>query len=90
MVQVNEVDARVLGAMSGAERIRMLLREAGFKTLTDFAFKVRTHAQTVSYCINGDREYPEIRDALAKELGLTRSEIDEMIDGPKAVEQGAA
>lgn len=83
MEQVNEVDARVLGAMSGAERVRMLLREAGFPTLTDFAFELKTHAQTVSYCINGDREYPEIRDALAKHLGLDRSEVDLLIDGPK-------
>lgn len=81
MVQVNEVDARVLGAMSGAERLRMLLRDAGFKTLTDFAFKVGTHAQTISYCINGDREYPEIRDALALHLGLERSDVDALIEG---------
>lgn len=81
MVQVNEVDARVLGAMSGAERLRMLLRDAGFRTLTDFAFKIGTHSQTISYCINGDREYPEIRGALAKYLGLKRSDIDALIEG---------
>lgn len=86
MPEVNEVDARILNAMSGAERLRMLIRESGFKTLTDFAYKLRTHPQTVSFCINGDREYPEIRDALATELGLTREEIDGMIDGQKKAE----
>lgn len=82
MPQVNDTEARILGAMSGSERIRMLLREAGFKTLTSFAYRIDTHPQTVSFCINGDREYPEIREALAKHLGLPRTEIDTLIDGP--------
>jgi lambda repressor-like predicted transcriptional regulator len=83
MAEVNDVGARILGAMSGAEQIRMLLREAGFKTLTDFAFKIGTHSQTVSFCIQGDRPYPEIRDQIASVLGLDRTEIDRMIDGQK-------
>jgi hypothetical protein len=89
MTVVNDVNARILKAMSGAERVRMLLREAGFKTLTDFAFAVSTPAQTVSaqtisYCITGDRPYPEIRDELAKHLNLDRTEIDRLIDGAPA------
>lgn len=43
MPQVNDTEARILGATSGSERIRMLLREAGFKTPTSFAFKIDTH-----------------------------------------------
>lgn len=84
MAEVNEVDVRVLGAMSGAERIRMLLREVGYRTLTDFAYEIRTHPQTVSYCINGDREYPEIRDALARRLDLTREQVDLLIGAKPA------
>lgn len=88
MAEVNETEARVLGAMSGAERIRMLLRDAGFKTLTDFAFAVGTHPQTISFCIQGDRPYPEIRDQLAAHLKIPREQVDRMIDGepsePKA------
>ncbi len=81
MAEVNDVGARVLGAMTGAEQLRMLLREAGFKTLTDFAQAIQTHTQTVSYCLQGDRPYPEIRDELAKHLKLERAEIDRLIDG---------
>lgn len=90
MAEVNEVGARVLGAMSGAEQIRMLLREAGFKTLTDFAQEIRTHTQTVSYCIQGDRPYPEIRDELARHLGLERAAIDQLIDGATPAAKPAA
>lgn len=90
MAEVNEVGARILGAMSGAEQIRMLLREAGFATLTDFAQQIPTHTQTVSYCIQGDRPYPEIRDELAKHLKLDRAEIDRMIDGVTAAKDSAA
>lgn len=81
MPLVNETEARILSVMSGAERVRMLLRQAGFKTLTDFAYTIPTHSQTVSYCINGDREYSEIRNAIASALGLSRAEIDALIDG---------
>lgn len=84
MPLVNETEARILNAMSGAERVRMLLREAGFKTLTEFAYTIPTHSQTVSYCINGDREYGEIREAIAKALSLSRAEIDALIDGTDA------
>lgn len=90
MAEVNDVDARVLAAMTGAERLRMLIREAGFKTLTDFAFKIGTHPQTVSFCIQGDRPYPEIRDQLATNLGLERAEIDRMIDGDPGVAEDPA
>lgn len=90
MPQINELDQRVLGAMNGAERVRMLLRDAGFKTLTAFAHEIRAHTQVVSYCINGEREYPEVRVALARHLGLSREDVDAMIDGPAEVAVPAA
>lgn len=82
MRTVNEVDERVLRAMSGPDRIKILLRDAGFPSLATLSWKIQKHVQQISYCINGDREYPEIRDALAAELELSRDEIDELIDGP--------
>lgn len=84
MEKLNEIDRRVLETMSGPERIRLLLRNAGFATLRAFADKIGRSQQEVSFCVTGERPYPEIRDALALHLDLRRSEVDAIIKGAKA------
>ena len=39
-------------------------------------------------CLQGRRRYDDIRDALAERLGLTREQVDRLIDGsaPKPAE----
>lgn len=80
MGKLNEIDRRVLAAMDGRERLKLLLKDRGLQ-LQDFAKKHNLWVETVSMCIKGDREYPEIREALAVELELSRDAIDLMIDG---------
>lgn len=81
MPKINDVDRRVLSAMSGAERMKLLLKDAGFPSLRSFAVEHGLYVQEVSYCLNGDREYGRIRDLLAEDLGLSRTEVDRLIDG---------
>lgn len=79
MPRINEVDRRVLGGLSGSEKIKALLAERG-SSVKEFA---RTHGEwieAVSACIRGVRPLSEIRDKLAADLGLPRAEIDRLID----------
>lgn len=80
--KINDVDRRVIGGMSGSEKIRFLLKEAGYETYRDLAIELGRYVEEVSMCINGRREYGEIRDALAQALGLPREQIDRLIETP--------
>lgn len=82
MTDFNDLDRRIIAALSGRDRIKLLLRERGLQ-LQEFARKHNLWVEQVSQCIRGVRDYPEIRDALAAELGLTRTQIDELIDGAR-------
>lgn len=86
---MKELDKRVLSGLTGQERLKVLLREAGFETYRDFAVAIGRYVEEVSMTLKGHRRYDEIRDALAERLGLKRSEIDQMIDGSKPAERSA-
>jgi hypothetical protein len=77
----NDLDRRVLAALQPNEKIRALLRERGLE-YQDIAGKYGFWGEQVSQCARGARKYPQIRDVFAQELGLTREQIDELIDGP--------
>ena len=81
MARINEVDRRVLAAMGGREKLKLLLAERGLN-LTTFAERHNRWVEDVSRCIGGERPLPEIRDALAAELEMDRAAIDALIDGP--------
>lgn len=80
MTDFNELDRRVLGALDGRERLKLLLRDKGLQ-LQDFARKHNFWVEQLTFCLKGERPYPEIRDALAAELDLDRAVIDQLIDG---------
>lgn len=86
MARINEVDRRVLDALSGGEKIKALLKERGLD-LMGFAEKHGEWVQNVSYCIRGDRPLPGIRDKIAAELEMDRSAIDRLIDGVTAAKK---
>lgn len=81
--RINEVDQRVLGALPGGEKLKALLSERDL-SVSAFAKKHDLWKQEVSMCLRGERPYPEIREAIAKELDLERGTVDELIDGEKA------
>lgn len=83
MAGINEIDQRVLAALTGAEKIKALLDERGL-SVKEFAGKHSEWPERVSECIRAVRPWPEIRDALAAELELPRAMIDELIDGKAA------
>lgn len=81
MCNRNDLNRRVLAALRPNEKIRALLRERGLE-FQDIAAGRGWWIEQVSQCARGAREYPEIRDAFAEALDLTREQIDELIDGP--------
>ena len=81
MPRFTDTDKAVLSALTGADRIRALLSRKGFPSTAQWAYATRLRPDSVSQCINGYRPYPEIRDALATELDLTRAQVDALIDG---------
>lgn len=87
---INESDRRFLEEVPGRDKLKALLA-ARKQTLTDFAKKHGHWVQDVSLCLKGAQPLPVIRDSLASELELPRSEIDRLIDGgEKGNDQEAA
>jgi len=78
--KLNDLDKRVLGALTGRDRIKALLSERGL-SLTAFAEKHNLWVENVSRCISGDRTLPDIRAKLADELALPQATIDTLIEG---------
>jgi hypothetical protein len=76
--RINEIDRKVLGTLTGRDKIKALLRDRGLQ-LRDFAEKHNLWREDVSRCLSGERPLPEVRDHLAEELGLTRAEVDDLI-----------
>lgn len=67
---------------TGRHRIRVMLLAKGH-TIASWARAADiAHVEQAHMAISGAREYPEIREKLAAFLGLTREQIDELIDGP--------
>jgi hypothetical protein len=88
MSKRNEIDRLLAAEMSGRDKLAALLKARGF-TLTAFARRISRWPEEVRMTIGGDRPYPEIRDALAEELGLPRAEVDQLIDGSPGKAPGA-
>ena len=78
MAHINALDREVLGVLSGGEKLKALLRARGL-SLKDFARKHNHWVSDVSRCLTSDRALPEIRDALAAELDLTREQVDGLL-----------
>lgn len=85
MPEFNEVDRKLLDALEGPDKIKLLLRSKGLENpVQGFAGQIGRWAEQVSMCLRGDRKYEDIRDALAEFLGVSRAQIDLWIDGVPA------
>lgn len=50
-------------------------------TATDWAAARNFSREQVSMCLNGIRTYHAVRDALAEDLGVSRADLDRLLDG---------
>lgn len=76
---MKEADRRYIEGVPGREKIRGLLAGKGM-TQVDWAKKANLSDSEVSMVLRGHRRGEAVRDALAAELDLPRSEIDRLID----------
>lgn len=60
-----------------------LIRLALPMSLTEFAARHGFSKQEVSQCLYRYRRHEKVRDALAGALGVSRAEIDELLDGAR-------
>jgi hypothetical protein len=87
---MSELDKRILESLTGAERIRALLRGKGYPTHREFAVATGRYVEEVSMCLTGARRYDEIREDLARILEVDRAEVDRLIDGDQPAAEPTA
>lgn len=83
MPEGNAIDQMLVEEMTGQEKLKALLKARGF-TYQGYAQHRGLWPEQVKHTVYGARPYPEIRDALAEDLGIPRDEIDRLIDGVEA------
>lgn len=84
---VNRIRALVGLGLTPSEAFQKALG----KPLAQFAEERGHRGNEVSMCLNAypGRTYTAIRDDLAEELGITRTEVDALIDGPAPAAEAA-
>jgi hypothetical protein len=81
------VDQRMATELSGPDKLRALL-SARAGSVSRWAVNQSFIPEQVFMCLSGKRPYPEIRDLIAKDLGLVRKEVDELIEASAATTVG--
>lgn len=95
MADASEVVARLEAAMGLGFTLSEAVQKALGRSLTAWAEDHGHRQNEVTMCLRAyhQRTYSAIRDELARDLGITREEIDRLIDGQTpgaAPEQPAA
>jgi hypothetical protein len=73
------VDQLIAEELQGSEKLRALLI-ARYGTIQKYAQGRGFYPEQVHQTLSNARPYPEVRDALALDLGLPRPEIDQLLD----------
>lgn len=73
------VDERVLAGMSGGEKLKALLRQK-HGTISRAAATLGIEETELYHMLSGAREYPQHRDAVAKDLDLDRETVDSTLE----------
>jgi lambda repressor-like predicted transcriptional regulator len=76
----NTLDRQMVQQLSGRDKLYALLRARGF-TMASYARLRGFWPEQVKLTLYGRRPYPEVRSALAADLGLSRDLVDLAIDG---------
>lgn len=66
-------------ALDGRQRVRAMLMAKGHTIASWSRARKIEHDQQVHMMLSGHRPYPEIRDMLAEDLGITRETLDQWI-----------
>jgi hypothetical protein len=73
------IEEEAASLLTGPESLKLLLR-GRFGSVRAWAVSRGFDDTEVHHLISGRREYPEIRAALAKDLGRARAEIDRLFE----------
>lgn len=85
MPEGNAIDALLAEELTGQEKLKALFKAKGW-TYQSYAKERGLWPEQVKMTLSGSRPYPEIRESLAGDLGLSRGELNLLIDGPEAAE----
>lgn len=84
MAKRNQIDRLLATELSGREKVKALLKARGF-TFQGYAQHRGLWPEQVKATVYGQRPYPEVRELLAQDLGISREEIDRLLDGEAVV-----
>jgi hypothetical protein len=81
--KIDRAKVKAADKLDGRLRIRVMLLERGHSIASWSRSRGIAHEEQTNMMLSGARAYPEIRDLLCKDLGLTRSEFDVIVPLPK-------
>lgn len=79
MPKGNVIDSILAKELSGREKLKALFKSKGH-TYQSFAQTHGLWPEQVRMTLHGTRPYPEIRQVLADDLGLSLAELDGLVD----------
>lgn len=79
----NDIDRRLASELAGTDKLRTLMKVRS-GSVSRWAVDQGFIPEQVFMATTGVRPYPEIRDAIARDLDLDRAEVDRLIDAEKA------
>ncbi len=77
------IDRHVAAEVPDTDKIRMLMA-AREDSVGRWAINRALFPEQVHACLSGRRAYPEIRDMIAEFVGMSREELDAVLDAPAA------
>jgi hypothetical protein len=77
------VNQRVLRSLSGPEKLRVLMTEQE-GSVSRWAVRHGINPTEIYQLLGGIRAYPAHRERIAEVLGLSRKQVDRLLDAPAA------
>src|SRR4051812_27922065 len=75
---VGEIDRRVIDGMRGRDKLALLMTQQS-GSIARWAIARGINPPEIHHTLRGYREYPQHRDLMARDLGLTREQVDQLI-----------
>lgn len=77
------IDRLLAKELDGPEKLKAALKARGW-TIQGYAQHRSLWPEQVKHVLHGRRTYPHIRDMMAEDLGLSRKDVDHLLDGTPA------